>query len=405
VEWQISDGGNGHLYEAVLIGVNFAWEDAQDVATARGDNWQLATVTTEAENEFVKGLFGNKPEFFHCCSGPQVASGPWLGATSSTNASTDWQWVTGEAFEFSQWGPAEPFGNGNRISYATFAGFLAWNDISSDNALSPQSYILECSGTSDACRNGTCHEETDSCATPACATDPDCDDTLFCNGAETCVEGACNPGTPLCGDDGAFCNGTESCNEDTDQCAHSGDPCAPGGLACQEDADECSPSGPTVFFDNFEGGIGNWFADNGIWEVGVPTSGPNSAHSPENVAATVLAGDYPDGTSSRLVSPSIQLPAINAEEELRLRFWHWFSFAGFWVDSGVVQIREQTVPGQWGTWTSLSTFDGYSGVYTNALVDLSGYAGKKVQVGFLLSQSGGAAAAGWYIDDITIDVF
>ncbi len=228
----------------------------------------------------------------------------------------------------------------------------------------------------------TCNGSTGVCQ-PTCAVDSDCDDTLFCSGAETCVDGFCQAGAA---------------------------PCAVGE-ACDEDARECTTSGSLPFFDDFEGGIGNWFADNGIWEVGVPTSGPNSAHSPENVAATVLAGDYPDGTSSRLVSPSIQLPAIVAGGELHLRFWHWFTFAGggsclgCYGDSGVVQIREQTAPGQWGTWTSLNTFAGSSGVYTNALVDLSGYAGTKVQVGFLLSQGPWAAAAGWYIDDITIDVF
>jgi hypothetical protein len=250
----------------------------------------------------------------------------------------------------------------------------------------------------ETCVNGICVQP--------CVASAGCDNGLFCNGVETCDEGACTPGAAPCGDDGAFCNGAESCNEDTDQCEHSGDPCAPSGLACDEDADECTLSPSTLFFDDFEEGIGSWFADNGVWEVGVPTSGPNSAHSPENVAATVLAGDYPDGTSSRLVSPSIQLPEIEALEEVHLRFWHWFSFSGgYWGDFGVVQIREQTAPGQWGTWTSLNTFDGFSGVYTNALVDLSGYAGKKVQVGFFLSQGSYAAAAGWYIDDVTIDVF
>ena len=31
----------------------------------------------------------------------------------------------------------------------------------------------------------------------ACMGDVDCDDGLFCNGAETCVEGACVAGSPV----------------------------------------------------------------------------------------------------------------------------------------------------------------------------------------------------------------
>ncbi|NOT00407.1 MAG: matrixin family metalloprotease [Phycisphaerales bacterium] len=228
----------------------------------------------------------------------------------------------------------------------------------------------------------TCNGLTGTCET-SCVVDADCNDGLFCNGVESCFDARCLPGATACA----------------------------AGETCAEASHECTASSPTVFFDDFEGGIGNWFADNGIWEVGVPSSGPNSAHSPENVAATVLAGNYPDGTSSRLVSPSIQLPAILAGEELHLRFWHWFLFpvacsSDCGTDSGVVQIRVQTALGQWEPWTDLHTFYNSSAVYTNVLVDLSSYAGKKVQVGFLLSPGSlGSPGPGWYIDDVTIDVF
>ena len=225
--------------------------------------------------------------------------------------------------------------------------------------------VVDC-GEGMICRDGIC--------AIFCLTDSDCDDGLFCDGTETCVDGFCHAGTTPCA-------AVETC----DELNH-----------------ECTPSGPTVFFDDFEGGIGNWFADNGIWEVGVPTSGPNSAYSGVALAATVLDGDYP-GNSSRLVSPSIQLPAILAGQELHLRLWHWFNFAG--SDTGVVQVREEEAPGQWGAWTSLNTFSGSSGVYTNTLVDLSAFAGKKVQIGFRLSNPYLYNAAGWYVDDVSIEVF
>lgn len=164
VEWPISDGGNGHLYEAVLANGDITWEEAQEEAIARGEGWHLATITSEDESEFVRSLFANNPDFFNCCANSslvgRVASGPWLGATSSTNANNDWRWITGEPFGFSEWGPFEPFGNGNHISYAEFGASaqLAWNDIPSGHGLGPQSYVLERSGDSEVCADDTCRE-------------------------------------------------------------------------------------------------------------------------------------------------------------------------------------------------------------------------------------------------------
>jgi hypothetical protein len=53
-------------------------------------------------------------------------------------------------------------------------------------------------------------------AAQGCTSDAECDDGLYCNGAETCVEGVCQDGTPPC-DDGVGCT-NDSCNEDTDSC-------------------------------------------------------------------------------------------------------------------------------------------------------------------------------------------
>src|SRR5204863_281019 len=84
--------------------------------------------------------------------------------------------------------------------------------------------------------------------------------------------------------------------------------------------------------EGFESGLGDWFSESGTWEVGVPTSGPptNSlgrrAFSGTNCAATVLAGSYASYVDSRFISPAFAVPAANSSP--RLRFWHWFSFAG-----------------------------------------------------------------------------
>lgn len=78
--------------------------------------------------------------------------------------------------------------------------------------------------------------ETD--AIQQCTLDEHCDDGVYCNGAEVCLQYQCQDGEPVeCADDGIFCNGTESCSEELQACVHSGDPCAPD--ECDELTDSC----------------------------------------------------------------------------------------------------------------------------------------------------------------------
>jgi hypothetical protein len=91
--------------------------------------------------------------------------------------------------------------------------------------------------------------------------DEECNDDLFCNGEETCVDGACQVGTAPCAageacdeaneqcvsacaidadcNDEAFCNGAEACDANTGLCASGADPC-PNDPFCDEGADACS---------------------------------------------------------------------------------------------------------------------------------------------------------------------
>jgi hypothetical protein len=142
-QWDIASGGNGHFYEAILVGTNITWDASRSAAQLLGGD--LATITSSAENEFVKGLFAGNSAFFYQYSTYQVHSGPWIGAYASSYTAGDWAWVTGEPFSFTAWGPSEPFKNGDHISYARFFGNPdpKWNDIPSGHAASPQSYIVE----------------------------------------------------------------------------------------------------------------------------------------------------------------------------------------------------------------------------------------------------------------------
>ncbi len=96
--------------------------------------------------------------------------------------------------------------------------------------------------TRDVCTDGVCRHEPDdaACGTgercfpgtgcqvpPECGDDTVCDDGLFCNGAERCMDGRCEPGSAPCS------GGTPYCEEDADRCvACRNDAHCDDGLAC-----------------------------------------------------------------------------------------------------------------------------------------------------------------------------
>lgn len=103
-----------------------------------------------------------------------------------------------------------------------------------------------CNGA-ETCTNGTCQAGEDPCPDFGCDTDmdqcfecdldADCDDDLFCNGEETCSNGYCNDGTAPC-DEAAG----EECNEEEDICATT-------------DEDAMAAANPGLAFDNLGVGV------------------------------------------------------------------------------------------------------------------------------------------------------
>ena len=163
-------------------------------------------------------------------------------------------------------------------------------------------------------------------------------------------------------------------------------------------------TGPRVVTwpEGFEGGWGGWYADNGQWEVGVPTYGPPTnalgrrAYAGTNCAATVLSGNYGTYADSRLISPPFRIPSLG--EHPMLRFWHWFLTQQN-VDWLYVEVREVGST----TWSSLATYTGSSGVWTSPALDLSPYAGTTVELAFrIISDPCCTQYAGWYIDEIVV---
>ena len=81
-----------------------------------------------------------------------------------------------------------------------------------------------------------------------CRVDADCDDGLFCNGAERCISGNCQPGpVPNC-DDGISCT-DDLCSEPAKSCVHTpvSARCDDGNV-CTDDA--CNPASGCVHTNN-----------------------------------------------------------------------------------------------------------------------------------------------------------
>ena len=155
----------------------------------------------------------------------------------------------------------------------------------------------------------------------------------------------------------------------------------------------------TIFFEDFESGWGSWWADNGVWDVGIPTVGPDAAYSPLNCAGTILDGDYPNDANTRLISPNINLPTLTGDEMIQLKYWQWFNIENS-DDQGVLQISVNS-----GAWQTISSpeFDGESMVWTQYVTDLSAYAGSSVRIAFYFTSDWVSTYNGWYIDDVSIE--
>ncbi|HPE33762.1 MAG TPA: immune inhibitor A, partial [Bacteroidales bacterium] len=153
-----------------------------------------------------------------------------------------------------------------------------------------------------------------------------------------------------------------------------------------------------LWSENFEGDwTQNWYADNGVWEVGTPTSGPNVAHGGVKCAGTIIGGNYPNYANTRFIrSQSFTVPA--ASQNPRLRFWNWFNSE---VNDDYMKVQVK-VNGS-STWNDLpGTFSGGSGVWTDCTVDLAGYADQSIQIAFYFISDYYSEYAGFYIDDIRL---
>ncbi len=105
IAWDVDGVGNGHVYERVAD--SLTWEQAREAAGQRmlGDaQGHLVTITSRAELDFLAANFTDDRT--------------WIGAYQDTAAPDysephgGWRWVTGEAWEFTNWSSSEPNDSG-----------------------------------------------------------------------------------------------------------------------------------------------------------------------------------------------------------------------------------------------------------------------------------------------------
>ena len=75
-----------------------------------------------------------------------------------------------------------------------------------------------------------------------------------------------------------------------------------------------SSNAGVVFQEDYESGWGSWWTDNGVWDVDTPCD-PPEPHGGSNVAGTILCGNYPSETDSRLISPTSQTRVFGVKND------------------------------------------------------------------------------------------
>lgn len=114
---------NGHWYEYIPA-TNITWSDANSAALLLGTGWNLASITTPAENLFVVSLITAIPsERMHV----------WIGGTDSASEGT-WTWTNGDTFSYTNWWSGEPNNTGDEdfLAYDFRGSSWAWNDAPND---------------------------------------------------------------------------------------------------------------------------------------------------------------------------------------------------------------------------------------------------------------------------------
>ncbi len=107
----------GHSY--YMSNERMSWFDAKALCEEEGGH--LITITSQEENDFIAD---------------NISESSWIGLTDEL-LEGQWQWVTGEIFEYDNWLPGEPNNSGSGEDYVHLGHTLPieqWNDRSNSSA-------------------------------------------------------------------------------------------------------------------------------------------------------------------------------------------------------------------------------------------------------------------------------
>lgn len=116
IQWSVDDGGNGHWYQGVPG--QHTWDSAAALAEQRGG--YLATVTDAEEHAFLTATSLTDPDLFYLNWGPHIGGFQDTDASDFQEPDGGWRWITGEPFDWSDWGGCGPDnygGNQNNLQY------------------------------------------------------------------------------------------------------------------------------------------------------------------------------------------------------------------------------------------------------------------------------------------------
>ena len=126
---------NGHSYEVFDFGRTWTWDEAKAYCESLGGH--LATITTQAEQNFVFGLISKAARKYY-----------FLGGYRKNNT---WNWVTKEAFKYTNWAPGEPSDSNEQYlmmykSDDAVGGRVPgkWNDTSGGDNYGIENYGFVC---------------------------------------------------------------------------------------------------------------------------------------------------------------------------------------------------------------------------------------------------------------------
>ncbi|HEX5218087.1 MAG TPA: LamG-like jellyroll fold domain-containing protein [Verrucomicrobiae bacterium] len=156
-----------------------------------------------------------------------------------------------------------------------------------------------------------------------------------------------------------------------------------------------------IFADDFETGGPGWThgGPNENWELGIPTSEPDTAHSGTNVYATGLSDNYNPEADGYLRSPAINLTGYT--NGVTLTFWEYRDiYPNLNFHRGIVNIIDADTFAVLG---EVFRVAGSSGGWAERTLAMPAAAyGKNVRIEFRLQSDPFDVRPGWAIDDVSV---